>query len=92
MASPNVWLRDPLLYRIRHMAHHHIGDKWVIYPLYDFAHCLSDYLEGITHSFCTVEFDLAPRALRLDPREPRSRRARFRISTSSPRSRSVTRS
>ena len=56
MAAPNVWLRDPLLYRIRHVAHHHAGDKWCIYPLYDFAHCLSDYLEGITHSICTLEF------------------------------------
>jgi glutaminyl-tRNA synthetase len=56
MASPNVWLRDPLLYRIRHTAHHHVGAKWVIYPLYDFAHCLSDYIEGVTHSFCTVEY------------------------------------
>ena len=56
MASPNVWLRDPLLYRIRHVPHHHAGDKWCIYPLYDFAHCLSDYLEGITHSVCTLEF------------------------------------
>jgi glutaminyl-tRNA synthetase len=56
MASPNMWLRDPLLYRIRHTPHHHAGDKWCIYPLYDFAHCLSDYLEGITHSICTLEF------------------------------------
>ncbi|HEY8933140.1 MAG TPA: glutamine--tRNA ligase, partial [Rariglobus sp.] len=56
MASPNVWLRDPLLYRIRHVPHHHAGDKWCIYPLYDYAHCLSDYLEGITHSICTLEF------------------------------------
>jgi glutaminyl-tRNA synthetase len=56
MASPNMWLRDPLLYRIRHIAHHHTGDKWCIYPLYDYAHCLSDYLEGITHSICTLEF------------------------------------
>jgi glutaminyl-tRNA synthetase len=56
MASPNVWLRDPLLYRIRHTAHHHTGDAWCIYPLYDYAHCLSDYLEGITHSICTLEF------------------------------------
>ncbi|HEY4302206.1 MAG TPA: glutamate--tRNA ligase family protein, partial [Candidatus Didemnitutus sp.] len=56
MASPNIWLRDPLLYRIRHAAHHQTGDKWSIYPLYDFAHCLSDYLEGITHSICTLEF------------------------------------
>lgn len=56
MASPNVWLRDPLLYRIRHTAHHHVGAKWLIYPLYDFAHCISDYLEGVTHSLCTVEY------------------------------------
>jgi len=58
MASPNVWLRDPLLYRIRHAEHHHTGDKWCIYPMYDFAHCLSDYLEGITHSICTLEFEV----------------------------------
>ncbi len=58
MASPNVWLRDPLLYRIRHAEHHHTGDKWCIYPLYDFAHCLSDYIEGITHSVCTLEFEV----------------------------------
>jgi glutaminyl-tRNA synthetase len=56
MASPNIWLRDPLLYRIRHTAHHHTGTQWCIYPLYDYAHCLSDYLEGITHSICTLEF------------------------------------
>jgi len=56
MVSPNIWLRDPLLYRIRHIAHHHAGDKWCIYPLYDYAHCLSDYLEGVTHSFCSLEF------------------------------------
>ena len=58
MAAPNVWLRDPLLYRIRHVAHHHAGDKWCIYPLYDYAHCLSDYLEGVTHSICTLEFEV----------------------------------
>ncbi|HEY9250441.1 MAG TPA: glutamine--tRNA ligase [Rariglobus sp.] len=56
MSAPNMWLRDPLLYRIRHVPHHHAGDKWCIYPLYDYAHCLSDYLEGITHSICTLEF------------------------------------
>ncbi len=56
MASPNMWLRDPLLYRIRHLAHHHTGDAWCIYPLYDYAHCLSDYLEGVTHSLCSIEF------------------------------------
>jgi glutaminyl-tRNA synthetase len=58
MASPNVWLRDPLLYRIRHVPHHHAGSGWCIYPLYDYAHCLSDYLEGITHSICTLEFEV----------------------------------
>ena len=56
MASPNVWLRDPVLYRIRHASHHHTGDRWCIYPLYDFAHGLSDYIEGVTHSICTLEF------------------------------------
>ena len=56
MASPNVWLRDPVLYRIRHAAHHHTGDAWCIYPLYDFAHGLSDYIEGVSHSVCTLEF------------------------------------
>jgi glutaminyl-tRNA synthetase len=58
VASPNIWLRDPLLYRIRHTGHHHTGAKWVIYPMYDFAHCLSDYIEGITHSICTLEFEV----------------------------------
>jgi glutaminyl-tRNA synthetase len=58
MAAPNVWLRDPVLYRIRHTEHHHTGDAWCIYPMYDFAHCLSDYIEGITHSICTLEFEV----------------------------------
>ncbi len=58
MASPNIWLRDPVLYRIRHADHHHTGAAWRIYPMYDFAHCLSDYLEGITHSICTLEFEV----------------------------------
>ena len=58
VASPNIWMRDPLLYRIRHSEHHHTGKKWVIYPMYDFAHCLSDYIEGITHSICTLEFEV----------------------------------
>lgn len=58
MASPNIWLRDPVLYRIRHSAHHHTGYRWCIYPMYDFAHCLSDYIEGITHSICTLEFEV----------------------------------
>ena len=58
VAAPNIWMRDPLLYRIRHAEHHHTGDQWCIYPMYDFAHCLSDYLEGITHSICTLEFEV----------------------------------
>jgi glutaminyl-tRNA synthetase len=58
MASPNVWMRDPVLYRIRHAEHHHTGKAWCIYPMYDFAHCLSDYIEGITHSICTLEFEV----------------------------------
>jgi glutaminyl-tRNA synthetase len=58
VTAPNVWMRDPLIYRIRHAEHHHTGDKWCIYPMYDFAHCLSDYLEGITHSICTLEFEV----------------------------------
>ena len=58
VAAPNIWMRDPLLYRIRHTEHHHTGAKWCIYPMYDFAHCLSDYIEGITHSICTLEFEV----------------------------------
>jgi glutaminyl-tRNA synthetase len=58
MTSSNIWMRDPVLYRIRHSEHHHTGDKWCIYPMYDFAHCLSDYIEGITHSICTLEFEV----------------------------------
>ncbi|MDC0713902.1 glutamine--tRNA ligase/YqeY domain fusion protein [Stigmatella sp. ncwal1] len=57
MASPNPVLRDPPIYRIRHAHHHRTGDTWCIYPLYDFAHCLSDAIEGITHSICTLEFE-----------------------------------
>ena len=58
MAHPNVWLRDPLLYRIRHTSHHHTGSAWCIYPMYDFAHGLSDSIEGVTHSICTLEFEV----------------------------------
>ena len=58
MQAPNVWLRDPILYRIRHVAHHHTGAEWCIYPTYDFAHGQSDYLEGVTHSLCTLEFEV----------------------------------
>ena len=57
MASPNLNMRDPTLYRIRHVTHHRTGDKWCIYPMYDFTHCLSDSLEGITHSLCSLEFE-----------------------------------
>jgi glutaminyl-tRNA synthetase len=57
MTSPNPVLRDPPIYRIRHAHHHRTGEAWPIYPLYDFAHCLSDALEGITHSVCTLEFE-----------------------------------
>lgn len=57
MASPNVVMRDPTLYRIRKVEHHRTGDKWCIYPMYDFTHCLSDALENITHSICTMEFE-----------------------------------
>jgi len=57
MASPNIVMRDPVLYRIKREPHYRTGDKWVIYPMYDFAHCLSDALEGITHSICTLEFE-----------------------------------
>src|SRR5947209_3138510 len=56
MASPNVNMRDPAIYRIRHATHHRTGDKWCIYPLYDYTHCISDALERITHSICTLEF------------------------------------
>lgn len=57
MASPNMNMRDPIIYRIRHQHHHQTGDKWCIYPMYDFTHCLSDAIENITHSLCTLEFE-----------------------------------
>jgi glutaminyl-tRNA synthetase len=57
MASPNVNMRDPVLYRIRHAHHQRTGDKWCIYPTYDFTHCICDALEGVTHSLCTLEFE-----------------------------------
>jgi len=57
MAAANMKMRDPLLYRIRRVEHFRAGDEWSIYPMYDFAHCLSDYIEGVTHSFCTLEFE-----------------------------------
>jgi glutaminyl-tRNA synthetase len=57
MASPNINMRDPVLYRIKRAHHHRTGDKWCIYPMYDYTHCISDALEGITHSLCTLEFE-----------------------------------
>jgi len=57
MASPNIKMRDPVIYRIRRMSHHETGDKWCIYPMYDFTQCLSDALEGVTYSLCTMEFE-----------------------------------
>ena len=57
MASPNINMRDPIIYRILHQSHHNTGDKWCIYPMYDFAHCIEDSIERITHSICTLEFE-----------------------------------
>ena len=57
MASPNMKMRDPVIYRIRFVEHHQTGNKWCIYPMYDFTHCISDAIEGITHSLCTLEFE-----------------------------------
>ena len=57
MASPNMNMRDPVIYRVAHIAHHNTGDKWCIYPMYDFAHPIEDAIEGITHSICTLEFE-----------------------------------
>ena len=75
MRSPNITMRDPVLYRIRHAEHHRTGTAWCIYPMYDFAHPLSDAIEGVTHSLCTLEYvdhrplyDWVDRARRLDAR------------------------
>ena len=57
MASPNINMRDPIIYRVAHMIHHNTGDKWCIYPMYDFAHPIEDAIEGVTHSICTLEFE-----------------------------------
>jgi len=77
MSSPNMKMRDPLLYRIKNASHYRTGDKWAIYPMYDFAHPLSDYIEGISHSFCTLEFennreiyDWLLETLKLEPPRP----------------------
>ena len=56
--SPNTTLRDPAIYRIRFVAHPHVGNKWCIYPLYDYTHPICDSIEGITHSLCTLEFEI----------------------------------
>jgi glutaminyl-tRNA synthetase len=82
MSAPNIWLRDPVLYRIRHAEHHHTGNKWCIYPMYDWAHTLSDYIEGITHSLCTLEFEVHRPLYEwilaaLDLPEPRPRQIEF---------------
>jgi glutaminyl-tRNA synthetase len=55
---PNMTLRDPVAYRVRHISHPHVGDKWCIYPLYDFTHCLCDSIEDIDYSLCTLEFEI----------------------------------
>ncbi len=57
MASPNINMRDPAIYRIKHVPHHHTGTKWCIYPMYDFAHPIQDAIEGITHSLCSLEYE-----------------------------------
>ncbi len=87
MASPKVIMRDPTLYRIRHAEHHRTGDAWCIYPTYDYAHCLSDYIEGVTHSLCTLEFennravyDWVLDTLKLHPRPEQTEFARLNLS------------
>ena len=87
MASPKVIMRDPTLYRIRHAEHYRTGDAWCIYPTYDYAHCLSDYIEGVTHSLCTLEFennravyDWVLDTLGLDPRPEQTEFARLNLS------------
>lgn len=82
MGSPNMNLRDPILYRIRHAHHHQTGDKWCIYPSYDFTHGQSDAIEGITHSICTLEFETIVRST--SGSWPTCRYLRNRASTNSP--------
>ena len=57
MSSPNINMRDPVIYRVAHLHHHNTGDKWCIYPMYDFAHPIEDAIEGVSHSICTLEFE-----------------------------------
>jgi len=87
MASPNVTMRDPVMYRIKKATHYRTGDAWCIYPMYDFAHCLSDSIEKITHSICTLEFennrplyDWFLRELQIDPRPRQIEFARLNLS------------
>ena len=72
MAAANIVMRDPVLYRIKRAPHYRTGDAWCIYPMYDFTHCLSDSIEGITHSHLHPGVREQPRALRLDARRPRT--------------------
>ncbi len=69
MASPFIVMRDPVLYRIKFAEHHQTGNKWCIYPMYDFTHCISDALEGITHSLCTHGVPGQPSSVRLGARQ-----------------------
>jgi glutaminyl-tRNA synthetase len=87
MASPNVTMRDPIMYRIKKVSHYRTGDAWCIYPMYDFAHCLSDSIEKITHSICTLEFennrplyDWFLKELNIDPRPGQIEFARLNLS------------
>jgi len=87
MASPNVTMRDPIMYRIKKVSHYRTGDAWCIYPMYDFAHCLSDSIEKITHSICTLEFennrplyDWFLKELNIDPRPQQIEFARLNLS------------
>jgi glutaminyl-tRNA synthetase len=87
MAASNITMRDPIMYRIKKERHYRTGDKWCIYPMYDFAHCLSDFIEGITHSICTLEFennrplyDWFLKALDLEPRPQQIEFARLNLS------------
>ncbi|HBB17708.1 MAG TPA: glutamine--tRNA ligase, partial [Syntrophus sp. (in: bacteria)] len=89
MASPNVTMRDPIMYRIKKVSHYRTGDAWCIYPMYDFAHCLSDSIEKITHSICTLEFennrplyDWFLKELNIDPRPGQIEFARLNLSYS----------
>lgn len=81
MASPNMNLRDPIMYRIRHAHHHQTGDKWCIYPNYDFTHGQSDAIEGITHSICTLSSKATVRCTSGSSRTCRCRRSRASMSS-----------